>query len=1220
MVSPSSKESGDPAKDSRAEPTVPLGGPDTTQGLQDRSSARGGDSLPTIPGFTIIGELGRGAMGVVYEAHQSNLNRTVALKLVPSTDKSMVMRFELEARALGKVQDDGIIRIFDVGHHEGRPYLVMEVVRGGTLAQALGGNVVVDARDAALVVRQMAKSLGAAHGAGILHRDLKPGNIMLAEPPPPPDDLGKIRLDKIHTKLADFGLAKEINKPGSSSLTQTGAVMGTPGYMAPEQALGCNRTLTPATDIHALGAILYEMLTGNPPFRGESPLETIRMVADQDPLPPRKVRSGIPVDLETICLKCLQKNPSRRYQSTADLINDLDSFLEHRTILARRTPLWEKAGKWCLRNPLRATSVAFVVLGFLVSMGIWGYLNNLREKSDNDKLVELQENLGFERVWSNDITKAMVWFAAALEHERRPDRIPISRFRIGAMMDAFPWIRSYVVHTQAVKGADWSPSGRYYLSYGDDRSITINDPTLGGKPTRVKCRIDPVGNDPDLGFVTVKFLTDGIVLILDESEWLYAWEWEKESTPRNLRKGVTALAVDGPNSRWAIASGDAGIVVEGTREDLRSETLETRIRSGKKLGNKILELSFIGPQKGILFRKENGMGRLKPDGAIHVYRGFRGVPSCMAVALDGAQVAVGTELGEVRVWSLDSEQPRPGNLGHREKVLCLGFNNQGTLLASGSMDQRVSVRDTSTGYLKYQVPHEGDVTCLAFSQNPELLYTGSEDNTIRTWHAETGRPAASQLVYNATLRTVVVHPTAPLLLGGSDDNTCCLWDTKPKNRVVVRPLDSMDQFALGAGPQGQLLVMRSETKAYLANMAALARVISSEPGRFLNLETGPLPLSLDPLPLLAKSVAIRPGSGAWVLGTDGSVSLWNDRREMVAKPLGADPERAMAKVIHASPKGQYFVIEWNGKGHHKILKIFTEAGVELPWASIGHVRCWAISPDDRFFALGEGRGNLVVSQLGGADPTHSKEAVARKDRAHIGGISCIAFCPDGNWIATGGEDMRIHLWKTSDASPASWKQREAPHHAAMVGSIGFDASGRRVLSSGEDNTLRTWKASNGDSLGDPMLHNSSVLEFLPWHQERKKDQLDLTSSVTTEGSLYFWNVGQGQLLAPLYTPVGSSIRGFGFLDNAGHDPVAIFGCSLGSITLVRLQPAPEWAAATQLRRFAEYHPAFGLNPTGTALLAISGYQIPKLMNEVLKDFESEFPPLPPLFSSKGTSP
>jgi len=172
-----------------------------------------------------------------------------------------------------------------------------------------------------------------------------------------------VRFDGIHPKLGDFGLAKEMNEEASMGLTETGAVMGTPGYMAPEQALGCNRTLTPATDIHALGAILYELLTGNPPFRGESALETIRMVSDVDPIPPRKIRNGIPFDLETICLKCLHKSPSRRYQTTQELVADLEAFLHHKTIMARRATRVERATKWCIRNPGMAASIGFSWLG-----------------------------------------------------------------------------------------------------------------------------------------------------------------------------------------------------------------------------------------------------------------------------------------------------------------------------------------------------------------------------------------------------------------------------------------------------------------------------------------------------------------------------------------------------------------------------------------------------------------------------------------------------------------------------------------------------------------------------------------------------------------------------------------------------------------------------------------------------------------------------------------
>jgi serine/threonine-protein kinase len=308
--------------------------------------------LPQVPGYEVVAVLGCGGMGVVYKARQHALDRSVALKMLlagPCAGSQELGRFRRETAALACLRHANIVPVYDAGDVDGRPYFTMELLEGGSLAHKLSGTP-QPARQAAALLATLAEAVYVAHQGGIVHRDLKPANILLSADGTP--------------KIGDFGLARRLE--GDAGLTQSGVPMGTPSYMAPEQARGQARAIGPAVDVYALGAILYEMLTGRPPFRAETPAETVRQVMDQEPVPPARLNAGVPRDLETICLKCLQKDPGKRYRTAAQLGADLGRFLRHEPIQARPTGRVEHFVRWVRRRPAAAGLLAAVVLLLLV--------------------------------------------------------------------------------------------------------------------------------------------------------------------------------------------------------------------------------------------------------------------------------------------------------------------------------------------------------------------------------------------------------------------------------------------------------------------------------------------------------------------------------------------------------------------------------------------------------------------------------------------------------------------------------------------------------------------------------------------------------------------------------------------------------------------------------------------------------------------------------------
>src|SRR5262245_26589166 len=300
--------------------------------------------LPRIRGYEVQEVLGRGGMGVVYKAWHLRLNRAVALKMLlagPYARPEELERFLREAEAVAGLRHANVVQVYDVGDLDGRPYFTMEYVEGGSLAQKLAGRP-QPADEAAALVATLAEAIEAAHQSGIVHRDLKPANILLTADGTP--------------KITDFGLARRLE--GGGGLTLTGVPVGTPSYMAPEQGRGNRDAIGPAADVYALGAILYELLTGRPPFRAETAAATLQQVLAEDPVPPARLNPRVPRDLETICLKCLHKEPARRYASAAALAEDLQRYGRGEPIAARPAGRPERLARWVRRHPAAAGLLA----------------------------------------------------------------------------------------------------------------------------------------------------------------------------------------------------------------------------------------------------------------------------------------------------------------------------------------------------------------------------------------------------------------------------------------------------------------------------------------------------------------------------------------------------------------------------------------------------------------------------------------------------------------------------------------------------------------------------------------------------------------------------------------------------------------------------------------------------------------------------------------------
>ncbi len=419
-------------------------------------------AVPTISGYEILGELGRGGMGIVYKARQVLLNRPCVLKMILAgahAGDEATVRFLAEAEAVARLQHPNIVQIHHIGRADGLPFFELEYVPGGSLDRRLDGTP-WPARLAAELIESLARGVVEAHHQGIVHRDLKPGNVLLAADGTP--------------KITDFGLARSVAK--DSGLTASDSIMGSPTYMAPEQAGGHTHHAGPAADIYSLGAILYELLTGRPPFRGATVLETLEQAKTVEPVPPSRLVPGTPRDIETITLRCLQKEPDKRYESAAALAEDLRRFLGGEPILARPVPPWERAWRWCRRHPTPAALTASLVLVAALGMaGILWQWNEAVEARDLEAkarkviettLVDMYTTSGITAGDQGENGRAALWFAnAARLGKADPDRRLANTVRTRTWgRRALKPLRAIVTNGSWPAGLVFHPAGRHLIT------------------------------------------------------------------------------------------------------------------------------------------------------------------------------------------------------------------------------------------------------------------------------------------------------------------------------------------------------------------------------------------------------------------------------------------------------------------------------------------------------------------------------------------------------------------------------------------------------------------------------------------------------------------------------------------------------------------------------------------------------------------------------------
>jgi len=1004
--------------------------------------------LPLIPGYELFDVLGRGGMGIVYLARQVRLNRPCALKMILAGEHAgpgAVLRFLKEAETVALLRHPHIVQIYSMGDHDGRPYLELEYLDGGSLARKLEGRP-LPAREAAGLVEAITHAVHEAHRLGVVHRDLKPGNVLLTADGVP--------------KVSDFGLAKSLT--AESGLTLTESTLGTPGYMAPEQAAGHARLVGPPADVYALGAILYELTTGRPPFRAATPLETMEQARSIEPVPPCRLQPSFPRDLETICLKCLRKEPDRRYASAAELGADLRRFLAGEPILARAVPTWERALKWARRRPVPAALGAALLLALagLLAQGAWSYRRIDRalalaraegRAADRARAEAVAEkNRAQAETYRARFSEARAVRAAHAPGWRREALATLARLaaidtpgrdRVALRGEAVACLGSLDIHEVArfaglrgVRGLDFDRGGGLLATAGSDGRVHVWDLVAARE---VKVIVDPAV-DParlftkDAPWPAVRFRPDGKGLA-------YA-TWSRGVEAIGLADRVpTRLLGAGPGRPRAL-SFDRG----GTR----------------------VAASWADGRAGV-YRVDTGA----PIRVVEIPADHHQLP--IALAPDGDRFATMGPGSTVRLWGLDGSAPiTPGR--HADYVRALAFNAEGTVLASASSDNTVTLWDVARAEERATLRgHASSVNGVAFSPEGDLVATAGDDQSLRVWAARGGEPrlvlrpglgpltavafgpdgdrlavgADEAVVYELSGRRerrelvghtyevadLVGHPRQPLFLSASFDQDVIAWDWatgRPGRRW--KGDDSHPIRVLAVSPDGRRVAVgpgaydTRRHRDFPIGVWALGR--DTPERRLAGHRKGLTALAFDP-----SGMRLASGDEA------GEVIFWDVANERILGRATRGPEEVSALEFLAD--GATLVV---GQGDRIILRDLEERDPPREVAVAGGVRRLVIEPGEARLIAAGGDGAIRVFGLPGLEPIRSLE------HAHHGAIGALAL--RGRLLATAGADRRVILRDARTLRPLV----ALPDREGSASQLCFDREGSRLAIGGVEDDVTLW--------------------------------------------------------------------------------------------------------------------------------------------------------------------
>jgi WD40 repeat protein/tRNA A-37 threonylcarbamoyl transferase component Bud32 len=1016
--------------------------------------------------YELLGEIGRGGMGVVYKARQIELDRIVALKMIraPDAGQEQRARFLKEAAVAARLQHPNIVQVYEVGQHDDGPFLSMEYVAGGSLEQKIGREPLSD-RQAAEMVEKLTIAMHFAHQHGVVHRDLKPGNVLLTEDGIP--------------KVTDFGLAKR-SWVAEQGATRSGAILGTPGYMAPEQALGRTRAVGPAADIYALGAILYELITGRPPFLAASLLETLEQVRFQEPVPPRWLRPQLPRDLETICCRCLQKEPSSRYASAQALADDLHRFLRGEPVEARPVGWLERTGKWARRRPVIAGLLATVVL--LTTLGftgiLWQWRRAERRRQDLEVALDAARTAReAERAQREKADASLYFHRIALAHSEwlaghATRAIQILEECRGDEHRGWEWqylerlfhpeLLNLQGHSLPVRQVTYSPDGRLLASssglWGSNEpgEILVWDAASGAKLFTLQGHPGPI--------MTLAFSPDSRLLVSGGGSWtdrtstVKLWD---TATGRELRTLVTGaghvhsvafcpdrpvIAVGGHALQlWEYLAGQPGRSQSGAAapgENQRGTAASPLMTDG-------------GPPQdsarpaGELLTARRPTSETRSPSETRFLKGHRGTVHGLAFSPDGRFLVTASGDKTLRIWDAKTgEELRvlPGG----DDLRCVDFSPDGKLVAAGGHWGAIKVWDASADFAEAAAHrcHSAPVECLKFSPDGQYLAVVSSDGAVRLWMPRTGFEHVVFRGHTGCVYGVAFRPDGRVLASGGQDQTVKTWDLVAKREPLLPMGSGAHVKAMAFSPDSRLLAMAGglnrasyglgdkTTRIWDLNCLQQTHILRGHQGWLTDVAFSP--------------DGQRAASGS----EDKTVKVWDLATNKLL--LSLEGHGDVVSSVAFSPDGAYLVSA-SADGTAKQWDALSGKEVATLSGHSGGVTGVACDPNGKWFvSAGEDRHAILWNAA-------TAQAVAVL-QGHADSLTCVAFSPNGKFVATAGKDHRVLLWEIAsneDATPVVALRHALRGHAEQIRSVAFSPDGRRLASAGLDLFVKVWDVATG---------------------------------------------------------------------------------------------------------------------------------------------------------------
>ncbi len=990
--------------------------------------------------FDLLELIARGGMGVVWRAQQRGLGRTVALKIVSGgwlSDPELVRRFQSEASAAASLDHPNIVPIYEVGQHDGEHYCAMKLVEGGVLStqRAVNGDR-VSLRRAVNLVILLARAVHYAHQRGILHRDLKPGNVLLdAERTP---------------YLTDFGIAKVIE--GDSTITRTAAILGTPSYMSPEQAAGGAAQATTAVDVYGLGAVLYDLITGQPPFAAGTTMETIRLVIEAAPRRPIALNPAVDRDLETICLKCLDKDPSHRYGSAEALAEDLARWQAGEPILARPGSPLERTLKWVRRHRSRATLLALVGVSVLAGVTATLVMNfrlaaarqklAVQSESQRRDLVRVHVETGNRLASSGDPLAALSSFAEAAQLDATdPARLAMHRFRFYATLAHAPLLERTLTHAGGVLHAQFSADGTRVVTASQDRTARVWDAQTGeplAPPLLHGAEVNWAGFASQDRLVFTRTVT-GEIRAWRADNGLLAFGPYSGVRSGSLRDGAATDVSFSLDGRWfAVLKPRAVELRQVENGELVGKAIECAARPNQAVFSPDNQYLAILLERGPLLMHDLATRATKTyeTGGLGWRNG--------AWSADGRWLALSCANFLVRLFDPSTGSLLPVILEHEDTPVALQFSLDGTRLLTGSYDGAARLFDVASGRSLFApMRHLGPIHAVAFSHDQSCISTAGWDGLVRLWDARTGENHRDMLRHPGAVRAVSWQKEDSALLTAGLDGTARIWRMRTNGSARFSwPHDSPVQ-TVAFSPNGERLAVLG-----LRNAAKIWRVA-----------TEGAPVSLEH-PIRALAATWLDSRRVVTVAADDQLRTWDAVGGQLLETVSLEGRVRDRWAERFSPDAKYFVPLLPGRpsGVWKVAdgKRAFDLGTNAS-------RAIAFSSNSRWLAVSSAAGLQIW------DANTGKPVAAPIKGA--GDATAITLNSEATRVAVATGDFSVHILEY----PSGRVVARSLKHAGVVRDLAFTPDGHILATASQDKSLRLWDAATGEPLAPPLEHGGWVL-------------------------------------------------------------------------------------------------------------------------------------------------